>query len=173
MQLWWGLNSCCFYKQSARSIHSCWWTCGLSSSGWCWSHLLHTGDCCISLATEVPFPFWHVIMYTFTYQMAKRTWSSCWSTADIFPFLLFEMDKTTQWLHWSGSLRITSISAPILALFTTWPAQWTKSQVSLMDRTALYSQKGLGAKGRQCFAGGKKSTLQLLAQNKITIPSVS
>jgi len=30
-------------------------------------------DHCISLATEVLFPFQHVILYAFTYQMSKRS----------------------------------------------------------------------------------------------------
>lgn len=81
------------------SVGSHLWSCGLSGCAWCRSHLLHAEDCCISLATEGTFPFQCVIMYTFTYQMRKRSWSSHCSTAVIFPCLLFKMDKTTQWLQ--------------------------------------------------------------------------
>lgn len=73
--LWWDPNSWCFCKRCVRSICLCCGTCDLSGHGWCQNHLLQI--------TASPFPFQHMIMYTSTYQMSKRSWSSCWSTADI------------------------------------------------------------------------------------------
>lgn len=76
--LWRDSDSCCFCKRCVRSLCLCCWTYDLNGRGWCQNHLPQIA------ASPLPFPFQHVIMYTSTYQMSERSWSSCWSTADIF-----------------------------------------------------------------------------------------
>lgn len=75
--LWWDPNSWCFCERCMRSMSLCCWICDLSGHGCCQSHLPQIA------ASPLLFLFQHVIMYTSTYQMSERSWSSCWSTADI------------------------------------------------------------------------------------------